>query len=576
MRCDHCGRDFNAGLPQCPYCQSPIHYGGNTQFYNQAAQGKLSIIDLFVSAFQTPPPGAADRMFASGTALTTPTPDRMLQEWNKPWLYARVILFGAIFLIMCYFLFKSQGHILGMFMFLFFGCMIIPLAVLTFYWEINIPRDIPLYKIIVIFFIGGTLSLIFALLLPDVSKNYFAPLTEEPAKVVALAIFVYFLDCKHIAGGMLIGAAVGAGFSAFEDISYVLVKGLAAANNVSELYEIGSQILIARTLGTLGGHVTWAAIEGGALVWAKGNETLNANHFFNPRFLGYLGITMAIHFINNTGISIYPLPYVMDLIFPILSFASILAAFTLIQQSLNQILAEANSAGSVSNSAPARIMVLKAISGPIANAVFPIEQRLTIGRDPAMCNVVFPSNTAGISRRHCVLESHADGIYVMDLGSQYGTFFQNGQRLPINQWMKITGNFYLGSPSAMFAVNQMALGNSNPNPLPNPNPPSPLLVNGVSILGISGPLQGSNFSNSQRLIIGRDPAQCNVVFPAQTPGVSRRHCILERHADGIYIMDLGSTSGTFLQNGQRLPVNQWVKVIGNFYLGSTNVSFAVQ
>lgn len=41
-------------------------------------------------------------------------------------------------------------------------------------------------------------------------------------------------------------------------------------------------------------------------------------------------------------------------------------------------------------------------------------------------------------------------------------------------------------------------------------------------------------------------------------------------------MDLGSSSGTFLQNGQSLQPNQWVKVSGNFYLGSPNVIFAIK
>ncbi len=106
------------------------------------------------------------------------------------------------------------------------------------------------------------------------------------------------------------------------------------------------------------------------------------------------------------------------------------------------------------------------------------------------------------------------------------------------------------------------------------SPPQPVATN-VTIIGIAGPAQGRTFSDPQRLIIGREPSQCNVVLPPRTPGVSRRHCILERRPDGVYIMDVGSSAGTFFQNGQRLPVNQWVRVAGNFYLGSPNVMFAV-
>ena len=608
MRCGKCGKDFNAGLAQCPYCHAPVHYGGNTTFYDQAARNELSIKDFFVNVFGTQPAGSGDKMFASGTVLTTPTPDRMLQEWNKPWLYARVLLIGLLFNFLCYFMFNQQGHPGGMYMLFSFGCLVIPLSVLIFYWEINIPRDIPLYKVFMIFFVGGVLSLIFAILLPNAGEPaYLAPLTEEPAKILALAIFIYWLDCRYIFGGLLIGAAVGAGFSAFEDVFYVmnnsvniLVSSLidfmsrlayiqpgdtANLNNFVEelkvlvknlpgiMYERGSDVLILRSSLTLNGHVTWAAIEGGALVMAKGNDNFKLNHLVDPRFLGYLGAAMALHFCRNYGFELHPLPYVSDASYLVLNLLAIFVVFTLIQRAVTQVLSVVNSAGSTSIPAQSTFM-LQATSGPLMNALFPLEQRITLGRDPAVCNVVFPAGTPGVSRRHCVLEPHSDGVYLMDLASTSGTFLQNGQRLPVNQWTKISGNFYLGSPNVMFAVNA-ANATPLPNPTPTPLPPPAPIQTAVSIVGIAGALQGQNFSDAQRLTIGREPSQCNVVLPPRTPGVSRRHCILERRANGVFIMDVGSMAGTFLENGQQLPQNQWVPIAGRFYLGSPDVMFAV-
>ena len=613
MRCGKCGKDFNAGLSQCPYCQAPVHYGGNTTFYGNAVNNELSLKDFFVNIFSAQPPGVGDKMFASGTALTTPTPDRMLQEWNKPWLYARVLLIGLLFDFMCHILFGKQGNSSGIYMLFSFGSLVVPLSILIFYWEINIPRDIPLYRVIMIFFVGGTLSLIFTLLLPNTGgPAYLAPLTEEPGKVLALAIFIYWLDARYIFGGLLIGAAVGAGFAAFEDVMYVMRTGIISMLSVFEdlmkgtiaipdqyskdvqgllkfLYDImymtGSENLIARSVLTLGGHVTWAAIEGGALVMAKGNDQLKSNHFFDPRFLAYLGSAMAMHWAWNYPYQLHPMPYVIDAKYLILIAIAVFVAFTLIQRAVLQVLEVANTAvAQPSVSAAANnVLMLKATSGPLVNALFPVEQMLTFGRDPAMCNVVFPSNTPGISRRHCVLKPHSGELYLMDLGSMAGTFLQNGQRLQPNQWIKVTSNFYLGSTNAMFAINRSSgnlQGNLPPAPINPPLPPSnqpPVspAMNTVSIVGVTGPMQGRNFSDPQRLVIGREPTQCNVLLPPRTPGVSRRHCILERRADGVYIMDVGSSAGTFLQNGQRLQPNQWVKVTGNFYLGSPNVTFAV-
>lgn len=625
MRCDRCGKDFATGLSQCPYCQAPVHYGGNTVFFGQALRSELNIRDFFSNIFGSHPPGAGDKMFASGTALTTPTPDRMLSDWVKPWLYARIIIIGLLFDFLCYFLFRQQMQPGGMFLLFSVGSLVFPLAILVFYWEINVPRNIPIYRVMLIFFIGGMLSLIFTLLLPQGSAPYFAPLTEEPGKILAMAVFIYMLDSKKIFNGLLIGAAVGAGFAAFEDVYYVCSKSMdfmiahimeILVNNpnilpaiykgmvvyvtgqpvpLSEeeavllqsfvqdyrnaMYTQGMDILILRSLHSLGGHVTWAAIEGGALVMVKGNETLQTKHFFESRFLAYVAITVVLHGIWNTGISLYPLPYVNNLTYVLLSLAAVYTAFTLIQKAVNQTLADADIAmrspsfgSGAATFAP--VAVLKGIAGPLSSAVFSLGQRLTIGRDPAACNVLFPPNTKGVSRRHCTVENRADGVYLMDLGSSAGTFFNGNQRAPINQWVRLSGDFALGSPQISFAVDA---GNGlPPQPVQNFTPPVPAATGTLSLAAVAGPLAGQKFSLGQRLTIGRDPSSCNVVLPSDTKGVSRRHCTVEKRADGVYLTDIGSSTGTFLASGQRLAANQPMKINGSFYLGSPAVMFSIE
>lgn len=590
MRCGQCGKDINAGVSQCPYCHAPVHYGGNTKFYSQATHNKVSITDFFSNIFNTQPPGAGDRMFVSGTDLTTPTPDRMLQEWNKPWLYARFLLFGLMFCLLCYFMFAVKEHPGGLYMLLSLGSLVVPLSVLIFYWEINIPRDIPFYRVMIVFFIGGILSIIFALLIWVIHGNaWLAPLFEEPGKVLALAIFIYYFDVRYIFGGLLIGAAVGAGFAAFEDIFYAMGKGGGVT------LEQALFTFKLRSLCTLGGHVTWAAIEGGALAMVKGSDSFKINHFFAPQFLVYLAASMFLHFTWNGGLNeeggLFSLVALTseEMLYgqcAILSLAAVLLAFTLIRKAIFQVLEVANSASSQPPATHVGIPMLLSTNGPLANAMFSLERPITFGRDPALCNVVFPSGTPGVSRRHCILEPHADGMYLMDLGSSSGTFLQSGERLPVNQWVKVNDGFCLGSPNVTFSIKSGGKVQGQPNfPPPQPqfsppvkspaiNPPQPVAAN-VTITGVAGSAQGKTFSDSQRLIIGREPSQCNVVLPPQTPGVSRKHCILERRQGEVYIMDVGSSSGTFFQNGQRLPVNQWIKVTGNFYLGSPNVMFSV-
>ena len=454
MRCERCGRDFAAGLPQCPSCGAPVHYGGKTEFYGKAAASRLSVGDLFSDAFKKHAPGAGARMFMAGTPLSTPSPDRMLQEWDKPWLFVRVLIVGLLFDVLSYFLTAELGHPLGVYLLITLGALVVPLGILIFYWEINIPRDIPIYTVMLIFFIGGILSLVITLMLPSVDGPVFlAPLTEEPAKVIALAIFVYLLDCRYIFGGLLVGAAVGAGFSAFENIYYVVSFG-------------DLELLISRSLLTIGGHVTWAALEGGALVMAKGSEKLQSKHFLDPRFLVYLAISMGLHCVWNSAILFLELPYVSDLKFIILCAAAVYAAFTLINKGISQVLAVADSAnfrssGQISRPVDSGVAgqagaSLTALSGPLAGANFFFQRSITLGRDPAVCNVILPADTPGVSRCHCTLEYRADGVYLMDKASSAGTFFQSGRRLPANQWVKVTENFYLGSPAVTFSVKRQA------------------------------------------------------------------------------------------------------------------------
>ena len=442
MRCKQCGHEFKMGVTKCPNCNAVIHYWGKTKIIKGVEQSTLDIKDIFSGIWESHIPGAGDRMFIAGTPLTTPEPEQMLQEWEKPWLYARILFLGVIFLLLANYLnafYGLQGCYLTV---LVLGSLLVPISIVLFYWELNIPRDIPLYKVFLVFFIGGMLSLIFTVSLPQINGSaYIAPFTEEPGKIITLAIFLYFMDCKYIFSGLLIGATVGAGFAAFEDIEYV-VRSEFSGNN-----------FFTRAILTIGGHVTWAAIEGGALMWSKGREKLQLKHFVSPKFLIYVAACMTLHFMWNTDITIMKFPFGLNLKHLILCAVAVSLAFTLINKAIAQILLVVNTAPSSSfPTNNAENFVITALSDPMQGNKFELKIPLTIGRDPATCNVIFPPNTAGVSRRHCIIERRGDYVYIMDVGSSKGTFMQ-GKRLDVNKWYKVSGNFYLGSPNVMFSLN---------------------------------------------------------------------------------------------------------------------------
>lgn len=59
------------------------------------------------------------------------------------------------------------------------------------------------------------------------------------------------------------------------------------------------------------------------------------------------------------------------------------------------------------------------------------------------------------------------------------------------------------------------------------------------------------------ILVGRDAANCTIVYREGTPGVSGRHCSIEwdANAEEFLVTDLRSTYGTFLLDGQRLQQN---------------------
>ena len=82
-----------------------------------------------------------------------------------------------------------------------------------------------------------------------------------------------------------------------------------------------------------------------------------------------------------------------------------------------------------------------------------------IGRDPQLCQMVFPDGTPGISRTHCMLHLvvHTGGrdyVELKDLNSSYGTFLPDGTRLTpsVAARLKSGDSFFIGSQENMISV----------------------------------------------------------------------------------------------------------------------------
>lgn len=100
----------------------------------------------------------------------------------------------------------------------------------------------------------------------------------------------------------------------------------------------------------------------------------------------------------------------------------------------------------------------------------------------------------------------------------------------------------------------------------------------VALACIGGALQGMTFPISSRVVIGRDPKHCSIIYPKNAHGISSVHCAAEPTADGqIILIDLGSTYGT-MAGGQQLTAGKGVTLHpgDTFTLGGSENVFVVR
>lgn len=100
----------------------------------------------------------------------------------------------------------------------------------------------------------------------------------------------------------------------------------------------------------------------------------------------------------------------------------------------------------------------------------------------------------------------------------------------------------------------------------------------VALACIGGNLQGMTFPISSRVVFGRDPKRCSIIYPKDAKGISGVHCAAEPTADGLIILtDLGSTYGT-MAGGQQLTAGKGVTLHPGdaFTLGGSENVFEVR
>ncbi|TAA92645.1 PrsW family intramembrane metalloprotease [Staphylococcus saccharolyticus] len=276
---------------------------------------KLNLRDMFSEAFKSHTKDESDAVLIAGTESTTPHINEVSEEWGRPWVFSRVFLALGITFLALWLLtnvFVNEKAVPGM---IFIGALTIPISGLIFFFESNAFKNISIFNVMEMFFIGGVFSLLSTMILYNfvtfseesqyygvitIRDAFLVGLVEEMGKAVIVILFVNYLKTNKILNGLLIGASVGAGFAVFETAGYILEYGLSSYDELSAMTEL----VVARGWTSLGGHLVWAAIVGAAAVIVKETRNFEWTNIIDKRFLFFFFVAVVLHGIWDTDITI--------------------------------------------------------------------------------------------------------------------------------------------------------------------------------------------------------------------------------------------------------------------------------
>ena len=319
---------------------------------------KLS--DLFAEVFSKHSREEVEDYFTVGTAKSTPDILEVDASWPKPWLFTRMILASLVlyFLFWCgWRMFDNNPKLLSGWILI--GSFAIPISALVLFLELNIRRNVSLYMVARLAFLGGILSLMIALLFFRLFDLGFlgamsAGPIEESGKVLAMLAVARAAKYRYKLNGILVGAAVGVGFSAFESAGYALewlVKGV-IGSSISVLDEVETldsllafgfnqgastmeSVLTVRGLLSPFGHIVWSAIAGCALWRVINGREFKWRMLCDENFIRLFIVPVVLHMIWNSPLE---LPFFGKYL--LVGAVGWFVCLSLVQEGLHEVAAE--------------------------------------------------------------------------------------------------------------------------------------------------------------------------------------------------------------------------------------------
>ena len=292
----------------------------------------FSIKELLSETFKKRSQEEVEMHCMVGTIATTPSLKTIDAGWPKPWLFIRLFVFMIIVYMTLLYSYGEWQNIIIVPGLIFIGSFAMPLTVLMFFFEMNAPNNVSLIVVSKSVLLGGAISLLTSLMIFDITEAFgwlgssVAGLAEEPGKLIALLLITNASRYRYIHNGILLGAAVGAGFASFESMGYAF-RVLLGSGSDSFLDNITVRGLLSPFA-----HIVWTAMIGGALWKVRQEKKFRWNMLRDARFLKIFFIAVGLHMIWNAPLI---LPFYTKYI--ILGFISWVVILGLQHEGLKQI-----------------------------------------------------------------------------------------------------------------------------------------------------------------------------------------------------------------------------------------------
>ena len=350
LPCLSCGTPMARDARFCAACGTPAGETGrpkpgrlNFQTASDNITSRLglerieafSLQGFFSQVLRKHDPDAVEELFSVGTKATTPPLHESMGHLPSPWVFFRVLA-GALLTYLVFYLawaeFRNLNLVPGLIM---VGSFAVPTAVVILFFELNTPRNVSITRIIQMVMAGGALALLFSLVIFEATPvlgRWFgassAGIVEECAKLLAVLAVLRWVPVDRYPyklNGLLFGAAVGAGFAAFESAGYALRFGL---RNTEAMLDI---IMLRGALSPFG-HIAWTAIAACAYLSTRRDHPDFRSTLRDRRFYLLFGTAVILHFAWNLP---FQGPFMLK--FWVLGFVAWVVIISLVQSGLREV-----------------------------------------------------------------------------------------------------------------------------------------------------------------------------------------------------------------------------------------------